>query len=122
MSQKTDNGVVRSFESGATRDTAQNKLEPWGFTSALVEKRFSEYMHENRTMADGSMRASDNWKKGIPEQVYKHSLSRHVLDLKLLLEGFPGEAVDHDMERVLCAILFNAGGLLDSILRQKVKE
>ena len=114
-----DDGILRTFPTGATRDTADGKLEPWGFTSALVEKQFSKYMHEHRIQTDGTLRDSDNWKKGIPLKSYEHSLSRHVLDLKLILEGFPGEAREPDIRVVLCAIIFNAQGMLYEILRKE---
>ena len=54
-------GKIRTFKTGATRDTDENKLEPWGFTSALVEKAFSEYMQDHRTQSDGGLRDSNNW-------------------------------------------------------------
>ncbi len=114
-------GKIRQFGSGATRDTAEGKLEPWGFTSALTEKRFSEYMHRHRVQSDGSLRDSDNWKKGIPVDAYKHSLSRHVSDLRLILEGFPGEAEAPDAETALCAIIFNAQGMLFELLKAEQK-
>lgn len=109
-------GTLRTSPTGATRDTATGKIEPWGFTSALVERRFSEYMDEHRVQSDGSVRDSDNWKKGLLTEWYKHSLSRHILDLKLHLEGFPEEAVELDYETVLCAVLFNVQGLLHNHL------
>lgn len=115
-----DNGVLRSFATGATRDTTENKPEPWGFTSALVMKRFCEYMQAHRIQADGKLRDSDNWKKGIPREVYQHSLSRHVEDLRLILEGFPGQAGEPDLETVLCAILFNVQGMLHEVIRDRL--
>ena len=114
-----DTGTLRTFSTGATRDTAANKHEPWGFTSALVEKRFCEYMHEHRQQSDGQLRDSDNWKKGISKDSYKHSLSRHIQDLRLHLEGFGDEAREADIETVLCSVLFNVQGMLHEILKEK---
>ncbi len=116
-----DNGTLRTFDTGATRDTAEGKLEPWGFTSALVEKAYSEYMHSHRTQTDGTLRDSDNWKKGIPFNEYKKSLSRHVLDLRLIFEGFPEEAREQDLVRVLCAVKFNVDGLLFEYLKAQIE-
>lgn len=107
-----DDGTLRTFDSGATRDTAENKLEPWGFTSALAEQRFCEYMHAHRTQSDGSLRDSDNWKRGFGEDVLMHSLSRHILDLRLIWEGHPERARTGDKQETLCAIIFNATALL----------
>lgn len=114
-------GKIRTFSTGATRDTDESKLEPWGFTSALVEKAFSEYMHGHRTQSDGALRDSDNWTHGIPPQSYYHSLSRHVLDLRLLWEHFPEEAVSKNMIDVLCAIKFNVNGLLYEMLKEELR-
>ena len=115
-----DRGEMRTFTSGATRDTTAGKHEPWGFMSALVESRFCEYMTRHRVQADGSLRASDNWKRGIPLEVYAHSLSRHILDLRLILEGHPGQAVEGDVEEVLCAVLFNVQGMLHETVKRRV--
>ena len=40
-----DNGTIRKFESGATRDTADGKLDPEGFTNPMVMKQFYKYMN-----------------------------------------------------------------------------
>lgn len=117
--QVQDSGQLRTFATGATRDTAEGKSEPWGFTSALAEQRFCEYMHRHRQQSDGELRDSDNWKKGIPADAYKHSLSRHVQDLRLILEGYPSQAREADLEEVLCAILFNVQGLLHEAVKAR---
>ena len=97
--------------------------EPWGYNSAIADKRFAEYMHVHQLQADGKKRASDNWKKGMPvEQVYKHSLSRHIEDLRLIFEGFPEEATEQNMEVVLCAIRFNVNGMLHELVKQRVRD
>jgi hypothetical protein len=107
-----DNGIIRTFASGATRDTTEGKPEPWGFTSAMVEKIFCEYMDMHRTQSDGSLRASDNWKKGFDLDSYWHSMSRHVLDFRLLWEGWDGEARTDYMIEALCGIKFNVDALI----------
>jgi hypothetical protein len=69
--------LVRTFSTGATRDTDENKLDFEGFFSPLVMEEFAKYMHGKRKMADGSMRDSDNWQKGIPTDAYMKSMWRH---------------------------------------------
>jgi hypothetical protein len=118
----TDSGKLRTFATGATRDTAENKSEPWGFTSALVEKRFCEYMHKHRQQSDGELRESDNWKKGIPLDAYRHSLSRHIQDLRLILEGFPSQAREDSLEEVLCSMLFNVQGMLHEVIKKRMPD
>ena len=99
--------TTRQFPSGASRDTDDGKLDYVGFLSPLVLKRFAEYMHAHRKMSDGSLRASDNWKKGIPKEQYVKSLLRHTIDVWTAHEQ--GNALP---EEELCGVLFNSMGLL----------
>jgi hypothetical protein len=108
---------IRTFATGATRDGDTSKPDYEGFQSPLVNKRFGQYMHQHRIQADGSLRSSDNWQKGIPFEQYVKSLVRHIEDLRLHHDNFPEEAVDKDIENVLSAIIFNASGALFETLR-----
>lgn len=110
---------VREFASGATRDVDTDKLDFEGFDSPLVNKRYAQYMHFHRRQKDGSLRGSDNWQKGIDSEAYAKSLVRHVEDFRLQWDGFSDEAGDPDIESTLCAILFNAKGILFEILLRK---
>lgn len=112
-----DDGRIRQYPTGATRDSGQDKPVHWRFGSALVEKRFGEYMHTKRVQSNGELRDGDNWKKGIPIQDYFDSLSRHVNDLRLHMEGFGDEATEQDIETVLCAVKFNVDGMLHEFLK-----
>ena len=96
----------REFDTGANRDTADGKLEYLGFLCPLAMKRFAEYMHRHRELADGTQRASDNWKKGIPVEVYHHSLLRHVMDVWLHHDGH-GDEASETLRDSLCAVIFN---------------
>ena len=109
--------TLREFDSGATRDTAEGKPEYGGFLSPLVLQRFGEYMHKHREQSDGSLRASDNWQKGIPVRVYLESLLRHVMDIWLYRLGF-GKRAKESYEEALCAALFNIQGLLFEELKE----
>ena len=82
-----DDGTLRTFKTGATRDTGKDKLEPHGFLSPEALHRFSEYMHKHRKQSDGSLRDPDNWKKGMPQEEYVKSLLRHAMDFWAVLEG-----------------------------------
>lgn len=111
---------IRQFDTGATRDsgldpkTGLPKLAYHGFFSARVLKRRAEYMNKHRVQADGTLRAPDNWKKGIPQSVYLESLTRHVMDLLLCHEGVR----DIDLQETLCAISFNSDGMLLEVLKE----
>jgi hypothetical protein len=112
--------IIRTFSTGATRDTDKDKLDYEGFSSPLVLKRYAEYMHKHRLQKDGTLRDSDNWQKGIPTKEYMKSIDRHIVDLWLCHRGFPEEARE-DIEDALCAIMFNAQGYLFEILKEKKK-
>jgi hypothetical protein len=110
---------MRNFDTGATRDTDEGKLDYEGFLSPAVLKRYAEYMHKCRVQADGKLRDADNWQKGIPQEAYKKSLHRHYMDQWLY---FRGETIDDDIEEVLCAIMFNVQGLMFELLKEKKEE
>jgi hypothetical protein len=113
-----DDGTLRTFGTGATRDTAQDKLDYEGFLSPIVIERFAEYMHQHRIQSDGSLRESDNWQKGIPIEQYMKSMWRHFMDVWRLhryndLVLLPNAL----MEEALCALLFNVMGMLHEVLK-----
>jgi hypothetical protein len=106
----------RKFETGATRDTELGKHDPEGFLSPLVIDRFDEYMHKNRLQKDGTLRDSDNWQKGIPLSVYMKSLWRHFLEVWKWHRGLKTREC---IEDALCALIFNAQGMLHEILKRR---
>lgn len=110
---------MRTFSTGATRDNDDSKPDLEGFISPLVTKRYGQYMHEHRRQADGQLRASDNWQKGIPIDAYMKSLVRHVEDVRLHHDGYSNEAVEKDLENALCAVLFNANGYLYELVSRR---
>jgi hypothetical protein len=118
---------VRQFGTGATRDLDANKLDFEGFLSPLVLERYAEHMHKARKMPDGSMRESDNWQLGIPVVAYMKSLFRHFFSVWKLHRGLPvtevvrGETIVKDLETELCAVLFNASGMLHEVLKAKLQ-
>lgn len=113
---------MRTFATGATRDIDTDKLDFEGFISPLVTKRFAEYMHQHRKQADGNLRSSDNWQKGIDKEAYAKSLVRHIEDFKLHWDHYPNEAVDKDFESVLCAIMFNVNGMLFETIKSRLNQ
>jgi len=107
---------MRKFESGATRDTEENKLDYEGFISPRVLERYAEYMNENRIQSDGKVRDSDNWQKGIPSTAYMKSGFRHFMawwkehrDIK----------TSDGIEKNICGLIFNAMGYLDNLLKEQ---
>jgi hypothetical protein len=115
-----DDGTIRTFESGATRDTAEGKLDYEGFLSPLALHRYAQYMNKHRVQSDGGLRDSDNWQKGIPLTQYLKSKWRHFMDIWAIRRGYPIIAVEPDLEEVLCADLFNTMGLLHECVKKRL--
>lgn len=106
---------IRKFVTGATRDLDTSKLDYEGFLSPLVLETFGKYMHKNRFMKDGSLRDSDNWQKGIPQEAYMKSMWRHVFDV---WKEHRGIKTEEGLEQALCAVMFNAMGMLHEIKKK----
>lgn len=114
---------MREFESGATRDNADDKPDYFGFESALARKRYGQYMLRHQVQADGVLRSSDNWKKGMPPEETVRSLVRHVEDIKLWYEGYGEEMVARcDLEEALCASWFNIQSMLTEVIKERVRR
>lgn len=106
---------IRTFESGATRDSDTEKFDIEGFLSYPVIMRYAEYMHKHRIQSDGQLRDSDNWQKGIPKDAYMKSMWRHFMDVWGNHRRY--ETRDN-MEEALCALLFNVLGYLHEETKQ----
>jgi hypothetical protein len=110
---------MRKFESGATRNDDKEQIDYEGFLSPLVIKRYGEYMHQHRIQADGKLRDSDNWQKGIPMDAYMKSGWRHFHDWWIEHRG--GESRE-GIEDALCGLLFNVQGYLHELLKEEPIE
>jgi len=112
-------GKIRKFLTGATRDTDEGKYDYEGFLHPLVIERFGEYMNKHRKQSDGSLRDSDNWQKGIPQDAYIKSAWRHFMDWWKEHRGYGSR---EGLEDALCALLFNVQGYLHEHLKRKSEE
>jgi len=116
--------TMREYAGGATRDTTRGKLDYVKALSPIVLRRYVQYLDKHRLQPDGSYRDFDNWKHGMPQDVYHSSGGRHFFDAWLLTEGYATED-NHgpvEIEDVLCAELFNIMGRLLEILKVKEKK
>ena len=113
--QSHQNELLRTFDTGATRDTDEGKLDYEGFISPLVLECYAEYMHSNRMQSDGKMRDSDNWQRGIPRSAYMKSGWRHFFDWWKLHRGLNAECT---VKVALCALMFNVMGYLHTLLEE----
>lgn len=115
---------MREFESGATRDSDDGKLDYEGFLSPMALERYAEYMHSHRVQSDGNLRDSDNWQQGMPKSVYVKSMFRHFMDVWMNHRGIvvvdkkDGHTVD--TEEALCGLIFNAFGLLRELVKPNI--
>jgi hypothetical protein len=108
----------RTFDTGATRDLDDGKYDYEAFLSPLVIEAFGRYMHRKRKMPDGSLRAGDNWQKGIPLDSYMKSGWRHFMDWWGDHRLNRSEVV----EEALCALMFNVMGYLHTHLKAEGKR
>lgn len=122
MSLPTDaKALVRQFETGATRSADSGRYDPEGFLSPIVLEYFCDYMNRNRVQHDGSVRASDNWQKGIPLDTYAKGLSRHHLHFGTRHRGYVVQD-PHAAASILddlVAILFNTQGYMFELLKDQ---
>lgn len=115
---------MRTFDSGATRNPDGEKYDYEGFLSPLVLEAYGRYMHAHRRQADGTLRGSDNWQRGIPPDQYLKSAIRHVMDWWKIHREYPcldretGQVVD--LVDALCGVIFNAMGYLHERLKVEV--
>jgi hypothetical protein len=72
-------------------------------------------MLRHEIQADGAKRDPGNWKKGMPLEAWRDSLTRHVVDWNRAIEaGRMDEA-----EELACAIWFNVAGWLEGRMKGK---
>lgn len=104
---------MRKFQTGATRDDDNGKLDFEACLSPSVLRRYAEYMQKQRVQRDGSVRPDDNWQKGIPRDAYMKSAWRHFHSW---WESHRNGDIDEDE---ICAVLFNVFGYLHEELKSK---
>jgi hypothetical protein len=107
---------VREFDTGATRNSEQDKYDYEGFLSPFVIEAYGRYMHKHRVQADGALRESDNWQKGMPKEVYMKSGWRHFMDWWFEHRGCRSR---EGMEDALMGLLFNVMGYAHEYLKEK---
>jgi hypothetical protein len=110
---------MRIFETGATRDNSDSKIDYDGFLSSYVLRAYGEYMLKHQTQADGKKRESDNWQKGIPISAYMKSMYRHFMDVWMNVRGIKCSVL---LEEALVALFFNVHGMLHEVVKQRLNE
>ena len=120
-------GVMKNFDSGATRSSDDGKPDYRGFISPQAQAMFGRYMLAHQIQADGQRRSSDNWKKGMPLNRYMSSYMRHVRELHALWDA----ALDRDagiefesapwklFEEELGGCFFNLQGIMHELEKRR---
>ena len=114
-----ENLTIRTFNTGANRNSDQGKLDFEGFLSPLTLEAYAEYMNKNRHLEDGTLRDSDNWQKGIPKDAYMKSMWRHFFDV---WKNHRGLETKEDVVTNLCGLLFNVSGMLHEAVKETNKN
>ena len=105
---------MRVFDTGATRDITEGKLDFEGFMSPLVIEAFAQYMEDNRKTKLG-VRDSDNWQKGIEKKVYMKSLFRHFM---AVWKEHRGIKTEDGILKSLMGVMFNTMGMAFELLKE----
>ena len=123
--EKNQDYKMRQFEGGATRDADDHPDKPsyYKALSPIVLREYVKYLGRHRTLPDGSKRDWDNWKNGLPMDVYMEGLLRHTMAVWLIQQGFKsydnhGEV---NLKDSLCGIMFNCIGMLHELLKEEIK-
>lgn len=106
-------GKIIRYEQGATREGEDDKLDIEGFLSPLVIEAYSQYMHFNRKLPDGTMRSGSDWQNGMPFNRLMRSMWRHFKDCWMehrLWTTKEGRVF------ALCGLLFNTIAYLHQVL------
>ncbi len=111
---------MHTYETGATRDINDSKLDFEGILSPLVLERYGKYMLKHSIQADGVRRESDNWQKGIPLSSYMKSCLRHMVEWwKIHRNPMLNGEGPNELEDILCAVMFNVMGYLHETLKKR---
>ncbi len=96
--------AVRQFDTGAIRDTEEDKEDYVETISWSALKRYAQYMTEKKKKY-----GEGNFKKGIPASSYERSLVRHLQ--KYLANKHEGGQTELDQDH-LSGMLFNVFGIM----------
>ena len=114
---------MRTFQTGATRNSVAGKPQYSKYLSPRMVRAFGEYMLKHQTQADGTIRAGDNWQKGIPMDDYVDSGWRHFFEWWELHRASLDEALspeqEEQLEEALSALWFNVQGYMHEHLKRK---
>ena len=105
---------IRTFDTGAIRDTGDDKEDYIESISWLTMKRYCEYMG-----IAAKKYGRGNWIKGIPVDSYEQSLLRHIQ--KYIANKNYNANLEPEVDH-LSAALFNLQGIIHQEEVEKIKK
>jgi hypothetical protein len=105
---------IRTFKSGAIRDSEQGKESYVETISWTAFRRYSQYMTGKKEKY-----GAGNYKKGIDIECYEESLMRHIV--KYFANKYEGENLEKNDDH-LSAILFNCFGIMHEEERLRINK
>lgn len=127
---------IRTFNTGANRNSDVGKVRYHGALSPLFVKGYGEYIEENSLLPDGTRRSNGNWQNlfGTPEEheeVCNESKYRHYEDYRLIKDGFLEQSRPYLEDGITNVIdaklkslygdLFNTQAIIFKLLLEKQK-
>jgi hypothetical protein len=112
---------MNTFDTGATRSEDTVRDDPEGYLSPAFLELYFKYMTKHRVQADGVVRESDNWQKGIPMARYMKGLWRHFFHMWQRHRGYDvtDPLAAEDIEEDIGAMFFNLQGYAHEYLKEK---
>jgi len=113
--------AMNTFDTGATRSEDVVRDDPDGYLSPLFLEMYFKYMTKHRVQADGAVRDSDNWQKGIPLNRYMKGLWRHFFHLWQRHRGYTvtDDLAADSIEEDIGAMFFNLQGYAHELLKER---
>lgn len=112
--------TAQVFETGAMRDLSEDKLDFEGCLTPELLTAYAEYMRTTGRMANGTLRNTNNWKKGMPIGGYMKSLWRHMVALHAayLSDATQDEYGGEGEFEAAMAMMFNIQGFVFERIRE----
>ena len=118
----TEAHKIRTFNSGATRDTDEGKLDFEAALSPIVMERFVLYMSKNRLQPNDVVRECDNWQGLFGPKHLNVCLKSAMRHLWAWWKAHRGYKVKDGLEDAVCGVIFNAMAYLFKILSDKAER
>ena len=122
MTSEPPGHEIRTFGSGATRDTDEGKLDFEAALSPIVVERFVQYMCKNKKQANGKIRECDNWQGLFGPAHLNVCLKSAMRHMWSWWKAHRGYSVADGLEDAVCGVIFNAMAYLFKILNERTER